>query len=249
MRKITLIVVALLIASGFCFAQKTIKVKDVDLNDPQSIQTDVPRGAVYTFDEFTDGRVFFKNGASSSAKLNYNTLIEEMQFITDKDEVLTVANPDQVLYIKIGDKYFYHLRGNEFTELLVNANVLLCVKRKTEVSRQKKDGAYGQSSATAAVDDVKRFSDNFMVLGGTIMKNYEFEDVRSNVTLRALDEFYVKKGDKMSKITNKSTIIKAFPEYKNEINEYFEQTNVNLKNEQDLIKLVTHLSEQRMAKN
>ena len=141
MKKIIFLVVTLLMTGGFCFAQKIIRAKNVNLNDPESVKLDIPQGAVYIFDEFTDGTVYFKNGTTSSAKLNYNTLFEEMQFITDKDEILTVANPDDINLVKIGDDFFYRLRRCEFAKLLLNENIMLLTKRKTECTDYSKIGA------------------------------------------------------------------------------------------------------------
>ena len=240
MKKITLIAVTLLLASGFCFSQKIIRAKNVNLNDPESIKNDIPHGAIYIFDEFTDGTAYFKNGTTSSAKFNYNTLFEVMQFINKNDEVLAITNPDDINFVKIGDDFFYHLRRCEFAKILLNENIMLLVKRKTECTDYSKIGAYGQSSSTTAITQLNS--------SRVYNKDYKFA-IRQDLTLKISDEFYVRKDNKMSKITNKSTIIKAFPEYKSEINEYLEKKNVDLKNEQDLIKLVTYFNQLKKNEN
>ena len=229
MKKITLIAATLLIASGFCFAQKIIRAKNVNLNDPESIKNDIPNGAIYIFDEFTDGTAYFKNGTTSSAKFNYNTLFEEMQFINDKNEVLNITNSDDISFVKIGDSFFYHLHRCKFVKLLVNENIMLLAKRKTECVDYSKIGAFGQPSSTTAITQLNP-------------SQYKFA-IRQDLTFKVSDEFYVRKGAKMSKITSKSAIIKAFPEYKNEINEYLKKKDVDLKNEQDLIKLVRYFNQ------
>lgn len=235
MKKIMSLIAILLFASSFCFAQKIIKAKDVNLNDPESIQKNLPLNAVYTFEQFTDGKVYFKDGTITSAKMNYNTLIEEMQFMNDKNEIMSVANPSETLLVKIGDKLFHQYKERQFAEVLLNADIMLCVKRKTQcVDIDHKVGAYGQSSATSSISQVNSAQ----------MRDAHYKlAIRRDLTLKILDEFFVKKGNKMLKITSKNTIIKAFPEYKKEINEYFAKKDVDLKSEQDLLKLITYFNQ------
>ncbi|MDR1197751.1 MAG: hypothetical protein LBK94_01890 [Prevotellaceae bacterium] len=131
MKKIILPAVLLLLICSICTAQEKVKVENVNINE-EDILDALPRNAVYIFPDFIKGKVFFDNGATSTAELNYNTLLGEMQFLDKDGNILSLANPQDVTYITIDKKVFYYVTDKAFAELLVNSdNVKLCSKRRT----------------------------------------------------------------------------------------------------------------------
>src|ERR1035437_2784726 len=98
----------------------------------------------YLLPKFTDGIMKMKDGNLAGGKLNYNTVLDEMQFISDKNEILSVADPSAVAQVTIGDRKFYYLK-NYFFELVADGNILLF--SRIHVKRfEEKIGAYGGTS-------------------------------------------------------------------------------------------------------
>ena len=46
---------------------------------------------LYEYPQFVYGKVFFKPGDSSAGRLNYNRLLDQMQFIDFKGDTLNIA--------------------------------------------------------------------------------------------------------------------------------------------------------------
>ena len=74
--------------------------------------------------KFVDGTMKMKDGNIAGGKMNYNIVLDEMQFISDKNEILSVADPSAVTLVVIGDRKFYYLKNN-FFELVADGNILL----------------------------------------------------------------------------------------------------------------------------
>ncbi|MDR0754100.1 MAG: hypothetical protein LBF04_01795 [Prevotellaceae bacterium] len=237
MKNIILITTILLfVADNFCVAQEKIKVENVNVLSDENIVDQLPRNAVYVFPDFTEGTVFFKNGTMTSAKLNYNTLTEEMQFIDDKENIMAISNPQDINYIIINKKTFYYVSGKSFGELLVyNDEVRFLTKRKTALTDSQAKGAYGQVNTTSAVTSV------------VPTRQYDIGILR-DLTFNIIDEFLLERNGKFTKIIGVKSFIKIFPQYKNEITKFVESNKTNFKNEKALIKLTNYCTQLSLVK-
>ncbi|MDR2125956.1 MAG: hypothetical protein LBP63_03910 [Prevotellaceae bacterium] len=237
MKNIILITTLLLFSAGnICVAQEKIKVENVNVNNDDDIADILPRNAVYIFPDFMEGKVFFKNGTVTSANLNYNTLTEEMQFVDDKENILTISNPQDIDYVIIDAKVFYYVSGKKFGELLtINDEVKLVVKRKTKISDVLAKGAYGQVNTTFSVTSV------------VPTRQYDIGILR-DLTFNIIDEFLLEQNEKFSKITGIKSFLKIFPKYKDDISKFAESNNINFKNEKDLIKLTNYCTQLSLVK-
>ena len=88
-----------------------------------------PKG-LYQFDEFKDGKVFFKNGKHTRVKLNYNYLHGEVQYIATNRDTLLITNKDFIDHIAIGENIFYSQQKNGDMEVVGNFNNVLLAKKK-----------------------------------------------------------------------------------------------------------------------
>ncbi|MDR3287597.1 MAG: hypothetical protein LBT27_09170 [Prevotellaceae bacterium] len=148
MKKIILITMILVVACSICIAQEKVYVDNVSTED--EINDKLPRNLIYRFEQFVDGTVIKKDGNVIPAKLNYNTLVEEMQFISDGDKILALGKPEDVEYIIIDKKIFMHTSGKKFAEIVATGNVELLTNRHTKSDAvEVKNGAYGTSSTTS----------------------------------------------------------------------------------------------------
>ena len=108
----------------------------------------------YFFDEFKEGSVFFTEGNPVRVKLNYNFVLQEIEFLDhqNNDQVLTLVRKPNMTHIevRIGTEktVFVPLQKAGWAAVVQDGPItLLEEKRYTpEVSRK---GAYGTSLATA----------------------------------------------------------------------------------------------------
>ena len=241
MKKMIETILILLVMSNLCIAQERLKLENIDVTQDQNLsENESLRNAVYIFPEFMQGKVFFKNGTTSSAKLNYNTLIGEMQFLDNDENILSIANPQDVEFVLIDKKVFCHFSGKTFIQLvLMNENIKLFVKRFTESTEHHAKGAYGQSNTTSAITNINTtysFKKNELSV---------YKELRFNIR----DEFYLENNGKFNKINNMKSFTKIFPQFKNEIIRFAESNKTNFKNEKDVIMLTNYCTQLSLIKN
>ena len=53
----------------------------------------VPLKGIYRFSSFSDGSIIFRSGIMSAARMNYNISFDEMHFINQQGDTLSVAAP------------------------------------------------------------------------------------------------------------------------------------------------------------
>jgi hypothetical protein len=63
-----------------------------------------------------------------------------------------------------------------------------------------------------------------------------------------VDEFFIEKNSKMTRITGLKSYLKVFPQFKNTITKYVESNKIDFKNETDLIKLTNYCIQLSLVK-
>ena len=106
---------------------------------------------LYHYPQFVTGKVFLKSGDSGMAKLNYNRLLDDMQFIDPKGDTLNIANAATIKFIRIDGDVFYY--DNGYVKLIKDTNgIKLGGKQTLLVAGKDKIGAYGMANPTSAID-------------------------------------------------------------------------------------------------
>ena len=182
----------------------------------------------YLLPKFTDGIIKMKDGNVAGGKLNYNTVIDEMQFITDKNELLSVADPSAVVQVVIGDRNFYYLK-NYFFELVSDGNILLF--SRIHVKRfEEKIGAYGGTSSTSSITSVSSYtSDN-----GTLTKL----NAGVKVSLQTEVIYYVMVNGKYKLVLTKNDLFKLFPVNKDLIRQEIDKQNIKFDSVESFRKII-----------
>src|SRR5436305_8078222 len=73
----------------------------------EDIKESLPDSIKFLYPQFTSGLVYFKDGKISKAQLNYNLLVEEMQFIDNGNDT-AIANEATIKFIAIDTDAFYY---------------------------------------------------------------------------------------------------------------------------------------------
>jgi len=187
---------------------------------------------LYQYPQFVYSKVFSKSGDSTVAKLNYNKLFDEMQFIDFKGDTLSIANAPMLRLIRINDDVFYY--DNGYVKLIKDTNgIKLAEKQTLRVSGKTKIGAYDMPNPTSAIDSY-----------GTLIVPTGFYQLvpREDILLAKKTEYYF--GDKYNRFVwaTRKNLLQQFSKQSRTLNAYLKENNVNLNSIEDLEKLLRFLA-------
>ncbi len=194
----------------------------------------VPREKIYQFANFSDGEIKFRDGSITRAKLNYNFLNGEIEFLAPQGDTLAIIK-EQMLNIKqihIDSNYFYFNNGY-LRELMSIPDGKLLKREQYKVWKREKIGAYDQPSSTSAIESYSSF-----VIDGQFQPNLK---VMQNVTLVKGSEYYFGNQYLSFLRATKKNLLKTFPKKKEQIENYLKTNEVDFNKEQDLTKLLQFL--------
>lgn len=182
----------------------------------------------FLYPDFTRGVVKLKSGPNRAAMMNYNTVTGKMIFYQD-GQLLDLIKPETVDTIYLQNaKFVFH--ENEFYELLVKAPISLFIEHKSNITSSGKPSAYGTSSETASSTSISKMYDD---------KTYNFK-LPENFKVTPSPVYWVRMNNVMYKIASERQFLKLFPTKVAEIKKFINQSNINFKKQDDLIKLVTY---------
>jgi len=187
---------------------------------------------LYEYPQFVYGKVFFRQGDSTTAMLNYHRLSEEMQFIDLKRDTLKIANADMIKSIRISNDLFYYDHG--YVKLIKDNNTIkLASKQTLRVSAKNKIGAYNMASPGSAIDSYSSLTIDH--------KNYNLA-IREDITLTKRTEYYF--GDKYDHffLANKKNVLRLYPKQEKAVTAFLKENNIDFNNRDDLEKLLQYLT-------
>jgi hypothetical protein len=189
---------------------------------------------VYRFSNFTNGHVYFRDGTMSAAKLNYNFLNKEIEFISPGSDTLAIVK-EQALNIKniIIDSITFYYYDGYLEEMAHNEDGKLLKRQFYQIKGSEKIGAYNLASTSSAIDSYSSYTD----------QNGQSRTltVRENLTLVIATEYFF--GDKYTVVlrATKKNMLDLYPKKKAQIESYLRNNNVNFTNGTDLLKLFSSL--------
>ena len=192
---------------------------------------------IYQYPKFINGKIFFRDGSTSEAPLNYDYLQGEIEFISPKKDTLAIAK-EQMLNIKkviIDTNTFFYNKG--YVELVMENQAGKLLKSEMfDVVRREKIGGYDQPSSTSAIESYGSFT-------GTYGVPELHLKIRENITLVLKTNYFF--GDEYNLVlpANKKNLYKVYPSKKDRINAYLEQNSVDYKSPGNLKKLLTYLAQ------
>ena len=193
---------------------------------------------IYRFPNFTEGKIFFRNNTFSDARLNYNCLNGEIEFISPQNDTLAISKKQMLNIEKVvidTNTFFYN---NGYLELVAQSAVgKLLKKQMFDVLKREKIGGYGQPSSTSAIQSYSSFKENH----GAREFNLK---VRENITLVLKSNYFF--GDQYHLIlpANKKNIYKVYSSKKGLIDSYLKENAVDFKKPRDLKRIFDFLSKE-----
>jgi hypothetical protein len=183
----------------------------------------------FLFPDFSMSVVKLKTGQTITANMNYNTITQKMTF--SQNGTLTDLNkPEAVDTILLQNKKFIFYK-NAFLEILVNAKVSLYIQHKSDLKSSGRPGAYGTTSHTLGPTSVSTlYNEN---------KAYDL-NVPENFSVVSSPFYWVRINNVMYRIDSERQFLKLFPKIGEEIKQFINTSHINLKKQEDLIKLVNY---------
>lgn len=184
----------------------------------------------YLFPEFIHGKVLMKKGKVNEVQLNYNSLTEEMIFISNGVK-LALSQLDAVDTVFVNGKKFVPMNGKLY-DLLYHAKYDLFAEHKCKLNDPGKPAGYGTSSQLGAASTYSSYFSGNRVYEMTLPETVE----TNPYTI-----YYLRKAGKLYKFVSIKFLLKEFPEKTNLAKKFIRENNISYDDEASLIKLVTFL--------
>jgi len=186
-----------------------------------------PEKGIYRFPSFTDAVLVLRNGLSSTQKLNFNISLNEMHFISEKGDTLSIAEPETLQYISIRGSKFYYDKGyyqvtDSIGDLLLGFTQLLSIQ-------QHRVSAYGMTEPHEGVRTYSFYSSN----GKTDAIG---KDEKITVTAREIYFF----GDKYGHFSkaSKAFVFDHFRQQQSALRNFITVNHTNFHSYKDLVRLM-----------
>lgn len=232
MRSILLILLLSLIGP-VAFAQNAGPVYRI--KEFSEISRIIPFKDRFQFEQFQDGKVHFRNGKVSVAKLNYSVVYAEIMFINSKKDTMLLADPDYINFVTLADRTYYYLKGHGHIEQIASYGRQSLGKKIFYMNMgNERYAAYGQYSSTSAISSYSSF----------INQDGRIQALKGNnkvVMKKHAAYFFMDRNERFLN-ANRQNLLKAFPANKKEINQYLKQYNPDFEQETDLKKLLEFCS-------
>jgi hypothetical protein len=227
MKKAILVINLLIILTACLSAQKG---KHFTVPAGKKVEDCIPFEERFRFPEFTTGRVFFTQGTSTEAKLNYNFLTREMAYIQNQD-TLDISNPSDIKQIIIDGNIFIMNKG--YMEVISNTRIPVGIRQYFNMIDERKKDPYGDMAAGAATT-----SYNSLHTDGAYYKLTQNHDR----LFQKVAEYYLATSSSGFVAFTKKKVLQLFPQKKKEIQAYLKSNNVDFDSREDLIRFSEYLS-------
>jgi len=215
--------ISLIAITASAQSQKLYPVKSGEVPDHV-----IPTEVRYAFPEFRPGTAFLRNGSASKMRFNYNILLDEMQFLTNANDTLTIATPEELKCVSIDSSIFYYDKGY-LRQLAKAGEYILAARRGLTVMSDGKESGYNGYSNTGSITTYNR------IVSGN--RAYALE-VKRDALFSPFVEYYL--GDQYNHFerANRKSFLNVFSDKKKDIQHYLRENNVSFNNETDLMKLL-----------
>jgi len=183
----------------------------------------------YLYPDFKEGKVILYNGNYNSARLNYNFLFGEMEFIRERD-TLTIINKKEIRSVVVEQDTF--LLDNGYIRLIGIGPVTVGLKQAIRLKDILRKGAMGTTNRSSAIDTY-----NTVPLDGRIYDMVPNEDW----VFRKTEEYFFSFRSVEFLPFNRRNVLKIFPEKKKTIEEYLKSEKISFDSREDLIQLAAFL--------
>lgn len=184
----------------------------------------------YLYPQFTDGIIAMRTGAVSNYRLNFNLLLDEIEFISNAD-TLAIARKKDLNIVTVAQDTFIYRSG--YLKMIHSGTVKVLVRDKFKLTDIVKKGAMGAPNRNSAID-----SYTSIPTGKQLLTLVPSEDLVFRRTL----EFYLLTNDGDLVEFRKKNIMELYPLKENEIQKFLKSNKINIEEQADILKLADFLA-------
>ena len=206
----------------------------VTIKTGQSVKDVLTSADIYHYPQFTNGKVFLRDGTKAAGKMNYNRLYGQMLFINPIGDTLALADEKNIKFIVIDKDTFYYDGG--YLRLMANGGVVKLTEKQIWVLADiRKIGTHNRPTTTVAVTSFSSYTD-----GRDAAKSKDLI-MNEDVVLRKETQYYF--GDKYNLFVpaSKKGLLQLFPKEQQDIDNYLKENKVNFNKKDDVEKLYQFL--------
>jgi hypothetical protein len=230
MRSLLLLFIILIGYTDLCAQDSTF----VTIKTGQNVKDVLTTSDIYHYPQFTNGKVFLRDGSMAIGKMNYNRLYGQMLFINPIGDTLALADEKNIKFIVIDRDTFYYEGG--YLRLMANSGVVKLTQKQIWVLADiRKIGTHNRPTTTVAVTSFSSYTD-----GRDAAKSKDLI-MNEDVVLRKETQYYF--GDKYNLFVpaSKKGLLQLFPKEQQEIDNYLKENKVNFNKKDDVEKLYQFL--------
>ena len=186
--------------------------------------------AVMLFPEYQQGTVFLRNNQRVNVKLNYDATNRQMMY-QDGGKNMILTNIESVANVRIGERRFQPLKES-FCEVVSIGKRVLLIDWWIENVHVGYKGAYGQ------VSQVRSHSVQLYSISG---HSHEVANTVSDMDVykqKNRNTYYFYEKNKQKKFKDKKSLLKIFPQYKEEITKWIDELNTDFTKTEDILVLI-----------
>ncbi len=181
----------------------------------------------YLFDQFKTGTVHYRNGNSPTARLNFNLLLREMQFLAPAGDTMSLADEQTIRQIDLGGgTYVYDQKNNVLKLLGTYGSAGLALEQSLKVANVDKEGGYGMSSGASSI----RTYNSYPTGNGSMSKL----EIKGDVVFSRQQIYYLINQNNLTFPASRKSILKMFPKQKSAVEKYLDEHPVQFNQEEDL---------------
>jgi hypothetical protein len=191
---------------------------------------------IYYYPQFTNGKVFLRDGSRAAAKMNFTRLYDQMLFIDPKGDTLALADEKNIKFITVDKDTLYYDEG--YVRLIADYGIVkLAEKQLWVVIDIRKIGTHDSPKNTVAITTVSNLAD---VSGRA--KSYDFL-INEDMVIRKEAQYYF--GDEFNHFVraSKKKLMSLFANEGRSIENYLKENKVNFDKKDDVEKLCQFLSQ------
>jgi len=208
----------------------------VTIRTGESVKDILTVADIYHYPQFTNGKVFLRDGSKAAGKMNYNRLYGQMLFINPKGDTLALADEKNIKFIVIEKDTFYY--GEGYLRLIADNGVTKLTEKQIWVLADiRKIGTHNRPTTTVAVTSFSTYTDN-----RDAAKSKDLI-MNEDIVLQKRTQYYF--GDKYNLFVpaSKKGLLQLFPKDQQSIDNYLKESKVNFNKKDDIEKLYQFLSQ------
>lgn len=192
---------------------------------------------IYYYPQFTNGKVFFRDGSRAGAKMNYTRLYDQVLFIDPKGDTLALADEKTIKFITVDKDTLYYDEG--YVRLIAKyGDAKLAEKQIWVVADVRRIGTHGTPKTSVAITTLSNYSDD--VTGSA--RSYNFL-INEDIILRKETQYYFGDENNHFARSGKKKLMLLFPKDQLSLENYLKENKVDFDKKDDLEKLAQFLGQ------